>query len=146
MLSSPNYSAEAIMRSAMRVAALCGHAFWRAWFQLQLMDLSKGAHGFRDLKAALDGQLPDERAKQVAEDVIVDYFTSRSADRNPDKVYGSSIGELQRMVKLFEDEIRAARGPVPPDFIATSHQNRAMFDAIISRTHSYLVTIESQAL
>jgi hypothetical protein len=143
-LSTPGHEIELIMRKALRVAALRGHAFQQAWFQLQLINLEDAARDKQAIRQSVEAQLRDrETAARVTDDAILDYMDSRTLKHTPTKVFGSSIRELARIVGDLEEDIARATTPPPNELRTAATDMRRALDGIVNRTQTYLVGIET---
>jgi hypothetical protein len=144
-LSAPGVPLEKVIRTAIRVSALCNHPAMRAWLQLQIMDLSNASTDRILLKEAIAQSIGDkERAKRVTETVLIDYLKSRDTPSEPGNVYSASIDSLERLAANFGNEIHSSPGPVPQDFLLRYNEMRRMVLQIKNRVEEYLVGIESE--
>jgi hypothetical protein len=130
------------IHKAIRVAALCGHPFWRAWLQLQLVDLTGDRANLASIKTMLDAALADERVSQeVAVNVFLDYTESRSIDI-PDTIDGSPITDLEQLVEMATLLLQDGDDPGPKIFERV-RRNKQILSRVRSRIQEYLTQVES---
>lgn len=138
-LSTPGTPIQVALLKAIRVAALKGHAYWRAWLTLQLTD-GGSEHSAVRIQEQIASTLPDsETAQAVTKQVALDYMTSRSIANQPTKIYGASIEELEGFVKRNQRLASIA----PADVSEIINELRGMFARIRNRISDYLIGVES---
>jgi hypothetical protein len=143
-LLAPNASIESVVRKAMRVAALRRHAFWRAWLQLQLIDLTGDRAELTTIKTMLDAAFPDERVSQdVAQNVFADYTASRESGI-PGKIDGRPITEIEQLVQMAALLIQEGDDPGPKIFERVQ-RNRQVLSRVKNRIQQYLSEVESES-
>jgi len=143
-ITTPGYSLEAVIRKALRVAALRNHTYYEAWFRLQLLDIGSGRHDLRKVREIVNTAFPNgERSEEVTAEILADYMTSRSVPSRPDQMYGATIASLEQSVSNMEDAFNNARGDLPHEFVRSLHENKQMFNGIKNRVQTYLMQVEA---
>jgi hypothetical protein len=140
-LLDPDSLIEPVIQKAMRVAALCGHPYYRAWFQLQLADLTEGRGDATEIKKMLDAAFPDERmSPEIAQRVCIDYTASRELG-DPDKVQGASITVIEQFVRMADGFLEEGSDP-GPKILERVQNSRQILQSVRHRIRQYLTTIE----
>jgi hypothetical protein len=130
------------IQKAMRVAALCGDPFWRAWLQLQLVDLTGDRANLTSIKTMLDAALPDERVSQeIAVTVFADYTESRAIDI-ANTIDGSPITDLEQLVQMAALLLQEGDDPGPKIFERV-RRNTLILSRVKGRIQKYLTHVES---
>jgi hypothetical protein len=142
-LTNPSVPIENAIRRAMRVAALSGHPFWRAWLQLQLVDFREAKGDLKAMREMLQGYFPDDSHYQkVAKNVLVDYIASRSSPAFEDKMYGAPVTDMESMVETARQLLRGVGQPDAQVMVAVQRSSQ-MLSRIKNRIQQYLMNVES---
>lgn len=142
-LSTPGYPFELVVRKALRVATLRNHTYVSAWLRLQLLDVMSGERDLEKTRQLFDDLYPDRRSEELKNQVLDDYFMSRSLTNQKDKIYGAAVGELERNVKIGLDIIENATGRIPQDFMVSTRTMDQMLNSIKNRAQTYLMEVEA---
>jgi hypothetical protein len=144
-LGTPGVTLEQVIRTSIRVAALCGHPAMRAWLELQTLDLTNASSDRILLREAVERSISDrERAERITDTVLKDYVHGRTTHSDPDQVYGRSIDRLEELATMFSSEVTNSPGPVPDEILRGYNSTRQVMMQIKNRVANYLVGIESE--
>jgi hypothetical protein len=141
-LLDANAPLEAVIRKALRVAALRRHPYWRAWLQLQFIDLSRTPDDAGTIETVLETASMDDRmSPEVASRAYSDYRKSRQTSDG--EFDGASITVIEQVVQMAACLIREGDN-VGPMIVERVRRNNEILAEVKNRIRQYLASIDDE--